>query len=257
MSEPSQSLCLFLPGVQDEEKAFPLDKNGMVIGRSSSCDIILPDMTVSKKHAQIFIYNGRTLIADGVDGKPSANGVYVNDARISGRVTLKEGDEVKLGVFRFEVRTSAPSKRVASVEEISTPDDLKLFLKFGDTRKVREESLIDRVSSLDMDKEKLVNLFDSALDLAMAEHQLQRVGFISRIKQRAINLPEGGARFEEAEVKAPVTSIGDDDETLIDTSLAMSYYDKKAEKRRKSILIGVLFVAAALLVAVAAVFILF
>jgi len=231
----------------------------MTIGRDSSCDIILPDMSVSKKHAQIFIEEGRTVIADGVDGKPSSNGVYVNDARITGRVALKKGDVVKMGVFKFDVRNAPAAKRSIKLDDITSAHSLKLFLEYGDMRKVEDERLLHHIRGLKMETMDLVKIFDDALDLAMAQRQLQRVGLISRIKQDALQTGGGtrGASAKNREASKPPKPFTDTDETLIDPQLVRTYYGMSEEKRRRRILTGVLIAAAALLIAVAVIFIIF
>jgi pSer/pThr/pTyr-binding forkhead associated (FHA) protein len=65
---------------------------GAVIGRSS-CDVVLPDPEVSRKHA---------VVRDGVDGPTiqdlgSLNGTFVNGRRIEEPTVLKAGDTVRFG----------------------------------------------------------------------------------------------------------------------------------------------------------------
>lgn len=222
--EPAQILSLSVMGSGGEEKAFPLDRDHMVIGRESACDIIIPDLSISKKHARVFIENGRTMIADGVDGKPSVNGVYVNDARINGPVALKEGDVVKMGVLRFVARLSPDPKRQATLEQVTSAENLRAFLEYGEAMKTREADILARISSLGLKAAELAEIFDAALDRAMAESRLKKVGFISALKHKALKEAQGGedqgaGRWSEGAMEGPAE---DPDATVLDPTFAAS-----------------------------------
>ena len=69
----------------------PLDgRREIRIGRDSSCDIVLPHISISKYHARIIRErNGYYIVDNG-----STNGVMVNNRRISGRMLLHEKDVI-------------------------------------------------------------------------------------------------------------------------------------------------------------------
>ncbi|MGK7344806.1 MAG: FHA domain-containing protein [Candidatus Nitrospinota bacterium M3_3B_026] len=235
--EPAQILSLSVMGRGGEEKAFPLDRDSLTIGRESGCDIIIPDLSISKKHARVFIENGRTMIADGVDGKPSVNGVYVNDARISGPVALKEGDVVKMGVLKFMAKLSPDLKRQATLEQVTSAENLRAFLEYGEAMKAREADILARISSLDLGAGELTEIFDAALDRAMEESRLKKVGFISALKHKALKETKSGGGRKAGQWSED--AAGDPDATVLDPAFAAS---AGAGKRR-----GLLIVAAALL----------
>jgi FHA domain len=90
---------------QDERPQLPLlglDWTGaaveMVIGRSSSCDLVLHDPNVSRRHARLFFREGKWIIVD----LDSTNGTYINGRRI-GRSELLPGDLLALGTERLQV----------------------------------------------------------------------------------------------------------------------------------------------------------
>ena len=64
------------------------DKESMVIGRSRTCDIILPSAKVSRQHASIFQRNGKWHIED----MGSANGVWINGQRIAEATVIRDED---------------------------------------------------------------------------------------------------------------------------------------------------------------------
>ena len=67
------------------------------IGLDPGCDLCLPDMMVSRRHAHLSVKgNGDCWIAD--DG--SSNGTYVNGEKLAGRERLlKDGDKISIAYF--------------------------------------------------------------------------------------------------------------------------------------------------------------
>jgi hypothetical protein len=75
----------------------------LTVGRSNSNDIVLPDLSISKQHAQISQDSRGWKVAD----LNSTNGTWVNGER-NPEKRLKAGDEVRMGIytFRFEQEES-------------------------------------------------------------------------------------------------------------------------------------------------------
>jgi hypothetical protein len=75
---------------------------GAVLGRSRECDIVLDDVGVSRRHAEIRPSAEGWTIAD----LGSTNGVRLNDRRLRGVQALELGDRIELGSTEivFEVR---------------------------------------------------------------------------------------------------------------------------------------------------------
>lgn len=65
-------------------------------------DVKIGDPYVSRRHAQILFENGKFYIED----LGSTNGTFVNNKLITGKVELKDGDVVKLGlaVLKFSLQ---------------------------------------------------------------------------------------------------------------------------------------------------------
>ncbi len=74
--------------------------DGMTIGRSDECGIVVPNVRVSRFHAKIVMERGGLAIED----TGSTNGTFVNGERV-GRRTLASGDEIGVGdvALRVEV----------------------------------------------------------------------------------------------------------------------------------------------------------
>lgn len=78
-------------------KSFPIDVE-LVIGRSTSCDVFIPDRRMSRRHAR-FYAEGPHLFVEDLE---SHNGTYVNGKRVA-RMQLFRGDVVRVGTSQFEV----------------------------------------------------------------------------------------------------------------------------------------------------------
>lgn len=70
------------------------NKNSIVIGRSKEADFRINDNLISRKHTQITKEGDKYFVID----LGSTNGTYVNEQRISTKVELKAGDELRIGL---------------------------------------------------------------------------------------------------------------------------------------------------------------
>jgi hypothetical protein len=78
-----------------EGQRWVIDKEQMVIGRGTSCDIVLPERQVSRQHAQIERDNVGYLLRDlGSKNSTCVNGEEVHDKPYR----LKDGDEIQLAL---------------------------------------------------------------------------------------------------------------------------------------------------------------
>ena len=78
-----------------ERLALP-DRGSIAIGRSETCDLVLPSLHVSRQHAQIEVRDGRATLSDA----GSSNGTFVNGIRSSNRV-LVAGDVMRIGPYKL------------------------------------------------------------------------------------------------------------------------------------------------------------
>jgi FHA domain-containing protein/uncharacterized protein DUF1707 len=70
-----------------------------VIGRSPLCDLAVPDMTVSWRHAELRWADGEWILTD----LGSTNGTRVNGWRAGGGFAVRPGDQVTFGAASFRV----------------------------------------------------------------------------------------------------------------------------------------------------------
>jgi hypothetical protein len=73
-----------------------LEKSVTSAGRSPDCDIYLDDATVSRRHVEFRVQNGRVKVVD----LDSLNQTYVNQDAINSAL-LSDGDEIQIGKFRL------------------------------------------------------------------------------------------------------------------------------------------------------------
>ena len=88
---------------------FELRHKITVIGRGTDADIRLTDQAVSRRHAEIRIVNGATMLND----LQSTNGTTVNDVTVT-TTALSDGDEIRIGetVLTYHAPADAPQGAV-------------------------------------------------------------------------------------------------------------------------------------------------
>jgi hypothetical protein len=96
---PGRALTTSMRGAaSDRQQPIPLQfprgsGDQFSIGRDASCDLAIPDMTVSRRHAQLERTKDGWLITD----LESTNGTRVNGWRVRGKVPVRAGDVVSFG----------------------------------------------------------------------------------------------------------------------------------------------------------------
>jgi adenylate cyclase len=84
--------------VQGRDEILPLAGEELRIGRGTENEVVLPDFSVSRRHAVIRHEGGSWFVQDLM----STNGIQVNRVT-SKRSMLKPGDRVKVGIFEIEI----------------------------------------------------------------------------------------------------------------------------------------------------------
>jgi hypothetical protein len=77
------------------------------VGRSRSCECVIGDPDVSRRHARLRHADGRWWLAD----MGSANGTYVNGWRVADEVEVRPGDEVWFGDAHFILERPMDQRR--------------------------------------------------------------------------------------------------------------------------------------------------
>ncbi len=89
-----------------EGARFPVETDGLTLGRDEECSVVLDDPNVSRFHARLVFHNAAIWVQDA----GSRNGVFLNGKRVVRHKQLGPGDELLIGDhgFTLELELSAP-----------------------------------------------------------------------------------------------------------------------------------------------------
>ena len=100
--------------VNGEHQVVSLDLDETRFGRSGENEVVLPDYSVSRRHARIVREGDRWWVQD----LKSTNGVQLNGQSVQ-RAEIKSGDGLKIGVFEMQVAgVAAPGQIDASTNPV-------------------------------------------------------------------------------------------------------------------------------------------
>src|SRR5207244_10429198 len=100
----------YAEGTTERQQKLPAGKT--VVGRAPTCDLVINDTSVSRRHAELAV-DARTCVVRDLD---SRNGTYVNGEQIV-QSELRDGDRLVLGEVQLKLRC------VASAAIILTDDE--------------------------------------------------------------------------------------------------------------------------------------
>jgi len=98
-------------------KEYLVADRGLLLGRDASCDVVIAQNEVSRRHAEIAPGEMGYVVRD-----TSANGVFVNGERVQGSRRLQRSDVLRVGTeeFRFHA-DAAPAASSAPTPVVSAP----------------------------------------------------------------------------------------------------------------------------------------
>ena len=98
-------------------KEYLVPDSGLLLGRDASCDVVVAQNEVSRRHAEIAPTEMGYVVRD-----TSANGVFVNGDRVQGSRRLSRSDVLRVGSeeFRFHA-DAAPVAASAPTPAVSAP----------------------------------------------------------------------------------------------------------------------------------------
>jgi hypothetical protein len=147
-----------------------LRSGAVLVGRSSSCHIVLDDGLVSRRHAQFVVSAKIAMIEDF----GSVNGVYLNGERIAGQRALRDGDRVQIGKQDFVLRSATKVVQVDAAPERFNAETLHgktLPREVFEAEKARDE-LTRRTDALDL----LCGVADKVLALGRGDEAEKLLG---------------------------------------------------------------------------------
>lgn len=89
--------------IDGETKIVPLSGSEIRFGRSGDNEVVLPDYSVSRRHAAVRREDERWLVYD----LESTNGVQVNGSAVT-RAPIQASDTLKIGIFEIRIESSEP-----------------------------------------------------------------------------------------------------------------------------------------------------
>lgn len=121
-------------------KEIAIKTNQFLIGRDESCNLRPNSNVVSKIHCAIVISDEAVWLRD----MKSTNGTYRNGERVSDRVELHNGDEIRVGPLVFEVIMPEAKPRAVPVEEAAPAPAKKKETK--PSKKVDDDDVFEWLS---------------------------------------------------------------------------------------------------------------
>lgn len=148
-------ILLKSPGGASPGQQYPLSGGtAFVVGRDADqCQVVIPNGSVSRKHAVITAASGRYMIEDF----GSRNGTYVNQARISGPTSLKSDDRIKICdfLFRFFDESAPPVETTSAgdadsqvVDPADEPATVRTTFDQSKAREFLDAAPADRLRAL-------------------------------------------------------------------------------------------------------------
>ncbi len=139
------------------------EQGSYVIGRLEGCDIVLPSSSVSRKHARIFVLNGRCYIED----LGSANGILVDGQRVVGRRDLGTASQLRLGDYylylEFQRAKQNNEQRVLQTLFIPQDEDLYKLVRIADNFAGEEFVLSEVENTIGRTDENFILLSDPSI----------------------------------------------------------------------------------------------
>jgi len=91
-----------------------LSVQAAVIGRAVDCDVVVASKSVSRQHTRLCREGRRWLVED----LGSTNGTYLNGERVISRLTLLDGDNLKVGDVNFVFHDPDTTTRESPVPDL-------------------------------------------------------------------------------------------------------------------------------------------
>lgn len=100
-----------------QTRFIPIQAEEFLIGRGTDCDLRVSDVDVSRHHCLVRVRGQEAILSD----LGSSNGTYVNGQRVLSQITLRSGDEIRLGKCRFLVDLGDRPEGVYKEQDAADP----------------------------------------------------------------------------------------------------------------------------------------
>lgn len=181
------------------------EQGNFILGRMDTCDITLDSSSVSRKHARIFVHNGRCYLED----LGSANGVIVDGQRVVGRRDLGTASQIRIGDFylflEFKRAGLSEEQRVLQTVFIPRDSDHHKLVRIHDSFAGEEFILSETENTIGRTDENFILLSDPSISRYHAK--ILREGD----RYTAMDLgSSNGTSHNNKPLKGPVSLVPDD-----------------------------------------------
>ncbi len=131
----------------------------LLFGRDGSCDIVIPDLTVSRRHCKV-LWQGDDLV---VEDLASSGGTFLNGQRVQ-RATVRPGDVLRLGPrveYQAEVEATTTALGLAALREGKEEGVRHLQMLLEVARALNTATVLEEVLEI---------VLDAAVRLVNADH---------------------------------------------------------------------------------------
>ncbi len=142
----------------------------VIIGRDSSCEVIIADRQISRFHARIMPSPSGILLED----LGSKNGTFCNGQKVDSSIVLQDGDIIQVGLVQpFTYMSSDSTLPLTEAPLVQDPSVLRLSLDLRSHRVwVRQQELIPPLS---VPQFKLLQVLYEKRDQVIPREQLVNV----------------------------------------------------------------------------------
>jgi len=166
-------------------RSITLKHGKLLIGRAEECDIRPLGEEVSRRHCAMVEEAGAVTVED----LKSRNGTYVNGVKIAAKVTVADGDIVRVGPLELKVSCAVPAAAVPAAA--ASMDDVSRWLMADD----EPAGMFDTTRSI------------SAADIAAAVAQTPgQAGDASSVSSVPVGVEPAVATGDSSSVSAAATS---------------------------------------------------
>lgn len=104
---------LIIASGKNAGRSIAIKRNKLLIGRAEQCDVRPLSEDVSRRHCAVTVGPAEVWVED----LGSRNGTYVNNARITERTKVSDGDLIKVGSLELRVSCTLPAPAFNGSEE--------------------------------------------------------------------------------------------------------------------------------------------
>jgi hypothetical protein len=103
---PSVPAAAIVGYLISQGRAIALNEGAYIVGRDPDVHVLLDSIRVSRRHARVTVHDASATIED----LDSRNGTSLNGERLTGPVTLSNGDEITIGGFSLTFRAASATR---------------------------------------------------------------------------------------------------------------------------------------------------